>query len=301
MSVNDGKVACKEITELNSNHEEADTKLLLHAKHASENGETTIIIKYPDTDVAILACHFCRDISARILIMKKEKTWNIYLETSAIADAAGPHLCDALPGLHAFTGCDSTSVFAGKGKKTGLKHCKTDPVACNGMATRGRSFDAETVPFSECEGFVCKMYGKPKLVEVNECRYITFSAKQGQSQSLPPSQDALRNHTMHANYQAAIWRQALNANPEIPSPESRGWLIRDGQLDINWMSLPPAPEALLELILCGCTTDCTTGQCPCKRNGVPCAELCQCGEKYDNPHNYEWEERPEDSEGEEDC
>ena len=96
MSVNDGKVACKEITELNSNHEEADTKLLLHAKHGSENGETTIIIKSLDTDVAILACHFCSDISAWILIMKKEKTRNIYLETSAIADAAGPLLCDAL-------------------------------------------------------------------------------------------------------------------------------------------------------------------------------------------------------------
>ena len=179
--------------------------------------------------------------------------------------------------------------------------CKTDPVACNGMATRGRSFDAETVPFSECEGFVCKMYGKPKLVEVNKCRYIIFCAKQGQSQSRPPCQDALRNHTMRGNYQAAIWRQALNANPEIPFPESHGWLIRDGQLDINWISLLPAPEALLELILCGCTTDCTTGQCPCKRNGVPSAELCQCCEKCDNPHNYEWEERPEDSEGEEDC
>ena len=100
---------------------------------------------------------------------------------------------------------------------------------------------------------------------------------------------------MRANYQAAIWRQALNANPEIPSPESHGWLIRDGQLDINW------PEALLELILCGCTTDCITGHCRCKRNGVPRAELCQCGEKCDNPYNYEWEERPEDSEGEEGC
>lgn len=28
LSVNDGKVVCKEITELNSNHEEADKKLL---------------------------------------------------------------------------------------------------------------------------------------------------------------------------------------------------------------------------------------------------------------------------------
>ena len=90
---------------------------------------------------------------------------------------------------------------------------------------------------------MCKMYGKPKLFEVNECRYITFSAKRGQSQSLPPCQDALRNHTMRANYPAAIWRQALDAYPEIPSPESYGWLVRDGQLDINWMSLPPVPDA----------------------------------------------------------
>ena len=152
LSVNDGKVVCKEITELNSNHKEADTKLLLHAKHESENGETTITIKSPDTDVAILACHI--NISAWILVMKKEKTRNIYLEISAIADAAGPHLCDALPGLHAFTGCDPTSAFAGKGKRTALKLCKTDPVACNGMATLRRSLDPETIPFSECEGFV---------------------------------------------------------------------------------------------------------------------------------------------------
>ena len=164
LSVNDGKVVCEEITDLNSNREEADTKLLLHAKHASENGETTIIIKSPDTDVAILACHFCRDISS-----------NIYLEISAIADAVGPHLCNALPGLHAITSWDSTSAVAGQGKKTVLKFCKTDPVACDGMATLRRSFDAETVPFSACEGFdVCKMYGKSKLVEVNECQYITL-------------------------------------------------------------------------------------------------------------------------------
>ena len=159
-------------------------------------------------------------------------------ETSAIADAAEPHFCDALPGMHAFNGCDSTSAFAGKGKRTAMKFCKTDPVACDGMATLGRPFDAETIPCSECEGFVRKMYGEPKVIEVNKCRYISFCAKQGWSQSLPPCQVALRKHTMRANYQEAIWRQALDANTQIPFPESHVWLIRDGQLDINRMSLP---------------------------------------------------------------
>ena len=71
------------------------------------------------------------------------------------------------------------------------------------------------------------MYGRPKLADVNECRYVTFCAKRGQSQSLPPCHDALRNHTMGADYQAAVWRHALDANPEVPSPEGHGWLITD--------------------------------------------------------------------------
>ena len=58
---------------------------------------------------------------------------------------------------------------------------------------------------------------------------------------------------MRANCQAAIWRHALVANPEVPPPQGNGWLITDDQLDINSMSLPPAPEAVLELILCGCS------------------------------------------------
>ena len=97
--------------------------------------------------------------------------------------------------------------------------------------------------------------------------------------------------------QAAVWRHALDANPEVPSPKGHGWLITDDHVEIDWMSLPPAPDALLELILCGCTTNCTTGRCMCKRNGLPCAESCQCGDKCDNPHNYMWEEGAEDSEG----
>lgn len=86
--------------------------------------------------------------------MKKEKTTNIFLEISATGDAAKPHLCDALPGLHAFTSCDSTSAFSGKGKKTALTLCKLDPLACGGMTVLGESFHLETVPFKECVKFV---------------------------------------------------------------------------------------------------------------------------------------------------
>ena len=121
----DKNFLCKEISALSSNHEESHTKLLLHAKHAAENGESTIIIKSQDKNVAILACHFNNQIPARLLIMRKVKTRVVYLDVSAISDAAGPQLCDALPGLHAFTGCDPVSSFSGNAKKASLKQCRT--------------------------------------------------------------------------------------------------------------------------------------------------------------------------------
>ena len=43
------------VEQLTCSHEEADTRLVLHASHASSGGYSTIVIHSPDTDVAILA------------------------------------------------------------------------------------------------------------------------------------------------------------------------------------------------------------------------------------------------------
>ena len=43
------------ISELTCSHEEADTRLLLHANHAARSGWSDVIIKGPDTDVAIIS------------------------------------------------------------------------------------------------------------------------------------------------------------------------------------------------------------------------------------------------------
>jgi hypothetical protein len=41
-----------------------------------------------------------------------------------MAQVLGDDVCKALPSLHTFTGCDSISSFAGKGKLTALKTLK---------------------------------------------------------------------------------------------------------------------------------------------------------------------------------
>ena len=46
-----------DVIELCSNQEEADTRIILHAKYAADNDATTIIVNSPDTDVLILPLH----------------------------------------------------------------------------------------------------------------------------------------------------------------------------------------------------------------------------------------------------
>ena len=75
------------------NHEEADTRLLLHALGASKSEFKRLLIVTVDTDVVVLVlCYF----------------FNLDLQ----------ELCEALPFWFALTGYDSVSMFAGQGKKT---------------------------------------------------------------------------------------------------------------------------------------------------------------------------------------
>ncbi len=73
-----GRVIAEELTDLQCDHEEADTRILLHAKHASSSTEQ-VVIRSPDTDVAILACAFTHNIDANLLFAQAQNiacdTW----------------------------------------------------------------------------------------------------------------------------------------------------------------------------------------------------------------------------------
>ena len=44
-------------------------------------------------------------------------------------------------------------------------------------------------------------------------------------------------------------------------------------------SLPPAPEAILELLKCGYSKErCSTNHCQCHKAGLDCTDLCTCSD-----------------------
>ena len=91
---------------------------------------------------------------------------------------------------------------------------------------------------------------------------MLFCGKNAQSHRLPPSKDVLRKHIQRANYQTAVWRNSLVGEPQIPSPNEHGWIVTGEEITVYWMEQPAAPKALLELIICGCTSTCNVWSVP---------------------------------------
>ena len=169
------------------------------------------------------------------------------------------------------------SAFVGKGKALGFQLLKTNAVLEHHLQLLGKEFcpaNFDEVARS-CEEVTSALYGYASS-NVNDIRYAMFCSKAGDSSQLLPTRDALQHHIRRANYQAALWQRALQAQPNIPSPESHGWVVDvNGNLAILWMTQPPAPRDLLRMISCDCRL-CSTRQCSCVRGNLPCTDACGC-------------------------
>lgn len=101
------------------NHEEADTRLMVHVLDASVCGHQRIIVRTNDTDVVVLAVSIAKSIQANELwVLYGTGKHTRYLPAHTIASIIGPDKASVLPLFHAFTGCDTVSFFGGRGKKT---------------------------------------------------------------------------------------------------------------------------------------------------------------------------------------
>ena len=83
-----------------------------------------VVIESPDTDMAVHLCAHATAISCRLMFKAGTGKKARFVDISAISSKLRPAFCEALPGLHAVTGCDSTSAFVGRGKRKGFQLLK---------------------------------------------------------------------------------------------------------------------------------------------------------------------------------
>ncbi len=269
------------VEHLQSSQEEADTRLVLHAAEAAQTGYQRTVICSKDTDVLVILLHFMNQLSPEVWMSTGTYTKPHYLPVHQIHQHQPVDVWESLLAFHALTGCDTTSQFAGFGKKTAWKAYKDHPKL---IVDLGRDHVPTTLT-TKVEQFVVHLYSSAKeQCSVNELRCKLFYAKP--PEKLPPTQDALLQHIHRAHYQTMVWRSALIPKPDLPAPTDHGW-IEDGDcLRPVLTTLTAIPEACLELVTCGCKTKCSSNGCSCRKNKLPCTHACFCNrDGCQNPHN----------------
>ena len=62
------------VKELNSNQEEADTRMMLHVKYSGNHNGSLVVLVSPDTDVLVLLIHHCSELGVSELYFKTGRT-----------------------------------------------------------------------------------------------------------------------------------------------------------------------------------------------------------------------------------
>jgi hypothetical protein len=103
-------------------HEEADTRIFLHAQDAVNEGHRYVMINANDTDIVNIAI----SIMSSLMQLGLQKMWVSFgkgekikwIPIHEVVPAIGPEKTRGILFFHAFNGCDMVSAFYGKSKKS---------------------------------------------------------------------------------------------------------------------------------------------------------------------------------------
>ena len=181
-----------EITELRSMQDQADTRMMIHVKHAAASYRNVVVIS-EDDDVFVILLSLHSQIPTRILLRKGKKNAVI----SRLGTILGQDVCQKHAGVHAFTGCDSVSAFGGQGKIKALNLINKSHEYRQLFIAFGQEWHVNEHGFQIVQAFTYEMYcAHTNTKLVNELRYEMFCAKNGDISSgklsgkLPPCSDA---------------------------------------------------------------------------------------------------------------
>lgn len=176
-------------------HEEADTRIALHLQDAERNGARDVLVHTVDTDIIIILVGLLANFHPDTNIWVAFGTGKFfrYYHINSIVETLGPEMSKALPFFHALTGCDTTSQFLGKGKKTAWNawKCFQDATLAfvHIMERPFLPLTLESQPFRILEHFTCILYDKTtQFQSVNEARQDLFSRKSRTMENIPPTQ-----------------------------------------------------------------------------------------------------------------
>ena len=258
-------------------HAEADADfLIVQTAIASAKTQDTVVVG-DDTDLLVLLLYHA-EVDAHELFLKPEpkkiaqqtKSWHI----SQTKESLGPYICDNILFIHAFLGCDVTSRPYGLGKGlavkgiTNAKFRKQADIFNSTEATKDELVKAGEKAFVH-------LYGGRDEEGLDNLCYRKFCEKlKGTShvlcQTLPPTFAASVYHSLRVYFQVMQWK----GKQKSMNPEDWGWQLVDNKYLPKQTDKAAAPTELLNIIFCGCKTQCDTRRCTCRQHGLFCSDVC---------------------------
>lgn len=182
----------------NCNHEEADTRIVVHVRDALHTADT-VLVRTVDTDVVVILVGKFYDLK---VINPDLDIWVAFgmgrnykfLSINKVCKSLGEQKSRGLPVFHAFSGCDTTSAFNGKGKRSAWQAWSI----CNELVTPSFAFfsahpfhqlEIDSPHFHNLERLAVVMYDKSSPVAfINEARMDLFCKHKRAIEHLPPTQ-----------------------------------------------------------------------------------------------------------------
>ena len=265
---------------LTSNHEEADTKLILHAVYAADIGAKNVVVSSPDTDVLVLLLGHRASIGADNIYLLTGNVSNHtkqYIPIHGIFDALTRNQHNILMQVYCISGCDTVSGFYGHGKAKAFNVLMKHATVLQPMADIGSTLHINNESKKASTRFVCLVYGKDETC-LNKLR-CDMANKNILGKKLPPTNDSFMLHLQRAAHQLIIWKQSCQPTQMIPNPVEYGY-YKDENNNVcpKLMTQEISAPELLNNLSCDCEDFCT-GDCLCVVNNQPCTSICGCGKE----------------------
>ncbi|KAG0710562.1 hypothetical protein GWK47_022565 [Chionoecetes opilio] len=261
-----------DVEQLHSSHEEADTRIILHAKAAYINGYERIIVSCKDTDVLVLLTHFAGQLSEELWMRTGTRQERRYVAVHDIQ--LTPTMQRNIQVYHAITGCDTVSQPIGHGKKTTWKVFQQHGALLDDL---GRGTLSEST-IRSVEEFFCRIYSpaSDETTIINDVRYRMFQKGTTDQEKLPPCRKCLEQHIKRAHHQAQVWFQADVPIPEIESPIGSGCYegCYEETTPTHQYGRSSANE-VTGIVCCKCK-NCATSRCSCRAKNLKCIAACTC-------------------------
>ena len=258
----------------------------MHVPEASRaDGDIWDIDVYsPDTDVFIYLMDMFSNnyIEGKLCFITGIGKAMRTIDIRARYEALGCEKSKGLLGPHAFSGADWGGKFAGISKSRWIKnYLKLDSSSevldvFKKLGEDGFNIDYMT---SILENFVCTVYAQTSTSNtVKELRWELFKCKNLEAEKLPPTLWALNPHIQRAHLISMIGKGYNDPQPQVPPLSENGWeRSPDGSFSPKKCLELPAPQAVIELVKCGCHGKCAS-LCSCRNNDLPCTALCKCSD-----------------------